>query len=39
MLFIAAAGNEGVDCDIIPHYPSSYDLPNVILSGSNRVER
>jgi subtilisin family serine protease/PKD repeat protein len=30
VLFIAAAGNEGVDCDIIPHYPSSYDLPNVI---------
>ena len=30
MLFIAAAGNEGTDNDIIPHYPSSYDLPNVI---------
>lgn len=30
MLFIAAAGNEGVDNDIEPHYPSSYDLPNVI---------
>ncbi len=30
MLFIAAAGNEGVDNDIMPHYPSSYDLPNVI---------
>ena len=30
MLFIAAAGNEGIDNDITPHYPSSYDLPNVI---------
>ena len=30
MLFIAAAGNEGTDNDITPHYPSSYDLPNVI---------
>lgn len=30
MLFVAAAGNAGVDNDIIPHYPSSYDLPNVI---------
>jgi subtilisin family serine protease len=30
MLFIAAAGNNGLDCDIYPHYPSAYDLPNVI---------
>ena len=30
MLFIAAAGNAGIDNDIVPHYPSSYDLPNVI---------
>ena len=30
MLFIAAAGNSVTDNDIIPHYPSSYDLPNVI---------
>lgn len=29
-LFIAAAGNDGVDNDEFPHYPSSYDLPNVI---------
>ncbi|NCD21875.1 MAG: hypothetical protein EOL90_02905 [Spartobacteria bacterium] len=29
-LFIAAAGNDGVDNDVEPHYPSSYDLPNVI---------
>lgn len=30
MLFIASAGNEATDNDVIPHYPSSYDLPNVI---------
>jgi len=29
-LFIAAAGNDGVDNDDTPHYPSSYDLPNII---------
>lgn len=27
---IAAAGNSSVDTDTDPHYPSSYDLPNVI---------
>jgi len=30
MLFIAAAGNSATNNDVIPHYPSSYDLPNVI---------
>ncbi len=29
-LFIAAAGNSGSDNDSYPHYPSSYDVPNVI---------
>lgn len=29
-LFIAAAGNDGLDNDEEPHYPSSYDLPNII---------
>lgn len=29
-LFVAAAGNEGTDNDATPHYPSSYDSPNVI---------
>jgi len=29
-LFIAAAGNSGSDNDVSPHYPSSYDLDNVI---------
>jgi len=30
ILFIAAAGNSGRDNDVIPHYPSSYDCPNII---------
>ncbi len=28
--FVAAAGNNGVNNDTSPHYPSSYDLPNLI---------
>lgn len=30
VLFIAAAGNDGTDNDATPHYPSDYDVPNVI---------
>jgi thermitase len=30
ILFVAAAGNASTDNDRRPHYPSSYDLPNVI---------
>lgn len=30
ILFVAAAGNDGSNNDRSPHYPSSYDLPNVI---------
>ena len=30
MLFVAAAGNSGSNNDINPHYPSSYDLANII---------
>ena len=29
-LFVAAAGNGGTNNDVSPHYPSSYDLPNII---------
>lgn len=29
-LFVAAAGNDGRDTDITPHYPSSYDCDNII---------
>lgn len=30
ILFVAAAGNDGSDNDRRPHYPSNYNLPNVI---------
>jgi len=30
ILFVAAAGNDGSNNDKRPHYPSNYDLPNVI---------
>lgn len=30
ILFVAAAGNNGTNNDKSPHYPSNYDLPNVI---------
>ena len=33
-LFVAAAGNSGSDNDALPHYPSNYDLNNVISVAS-----
>lgn len=30
MLFVAAAGNSSVNADAQPHYPSTYDLDNVV---------
>ncbi len=33
-LFIAAAGNDNKNVDISPHYPSSYNLPNVVSVSS-----
>jgi alpha-tubulin suppressor-like RCC1 family protein/subtilisin family serine protease/chitodextrinase len=30
MLFVCAAGNDGVDIDINPVYPASFDCPNII---------
>jgi parallel beta-helix repeat protein len=29
-IFVAAAGNEGSDNDLVPIYPAGYDLPNVV---------
>jgi len=29
-IFLAAAGNDGTNNDRFPHYPSNYDLPNVV---------
>jgi subtilisin family serine protease len=28
--FVAAAGNSGTNNDSLPHYPSSYNLPNIV---------
>ena len=30
VLFIAAAGNDGMDNDQVPHYPANYQLDNII---------
>ncbi len=30
LLFVAAAGNDGTNNDSIPHYPSNYELDNVL---------
>ncbi len=30
MLFVAAAGNSGINIDVAPQYPASYSLPNVL---------
>jgi subtilisin family serine protease len=30
IVFVAAAGNNASDNDVVPRYPSSYDVPNVI---------
>ncbi|MGL1937358.1 MAG: S8 family serine peptidase, partial [Fibrobacterales bacterium] len=38
-LFVAAAGNDNVDNDLFPHYPSSYDLDNIIsVAASDRYD-
>lgn len=34
ILFVCASGNDGVDNDAIPHYPSSYEVPNVVSVGA-----
>jgi subtilisin family serine protease len=41
MIFVTAAGNNGTDNDIRHHYPSNYDLPNIIavaaVDGENKL--
>jgi len=40
VLFVAAAGNEKEDNDFRPHYPSSYDLENIIaVAASDNRDR
>ncbi|MEP7211947.1 MAG: S8 family peptidase [Acidobacteriota bacterium] len=39
ILFVAAAGNNGTDNDKRAHYPSNYDLPNVIsVAATDRAD-
>ncbi|MFK7827128.1 MAG: S8 family serine peptidase [Oligoflexales bacterium] len=38
ILFVAAAGNSGTNNDEQPHYPSNYDLPNVIAVAASTIE-
>jgi subtilisin family serine protease len=39
ILFVAAAGNNGTDNDKRAHYPSNYDLPNVIsVAATDRTD-
>jgi hypothetical protein len=35
-LFVAAAGNEGRDNDVVPTYPCAYDLANILCVGASR---
>ena len=35
ILFIAAAGNDGLNNDVVAHFPATYDLPNVISVASS----
>ncbi|MHC5033867.1 MAG: S8 family peptidase, partial [Planctomycetota bacterium] len=40
ILFVAAAGNSGVDNDTFSHYPSSYDLDNIIaVAATDRFDQ
>jgi subtilisin family serine protease len=39
ILFVAAAGNDGVSTDSAPHFPSSYNVPNIIsVSSTDRFD-
>jgi subtilisin family serine protease len=40
VLFVAAAGNDGVNADAHPDYPAAFDLPNVIsVAATDRSDR
>jgi subtilisin family serine protease len=38
VLFVAAAGNDGINIDSAPHYPASYDVWNVISVASTSAD-
>ncbi|MBL9190377.1 MAG: S8 family serine peptidase [Opitutaceae bacterium] len=35
IIFVAAAGNEGADLDLLPHYPASFRLENMVAVGNS----
>jgi hypothetical protein len=37
-LFIAAAGNSGLNVESVPHYPCAYDLDNIICVASSSAD-
>lgn len=37
ILFVASAGNETLNNDFVPHFPSSFDSPNVISVGASTL--
>lgn len=40
VLFVAAAGNAGIDNEVFPHYPSSYQVDNIIaVAATDRNDR
>jgi len=40
VLFVAAAGNDGINADSSPDYPAAFDLPNVIsVAATDRADR
>lgn len=40
ILFVAAAGNDGVNADITPGYPAAYDLPHIVsVAASDRNDQ
>ncbi|MEY4066472.1 MAG: hypothetical protein RIR26_2680 [Pseudomonadota bacterium] len=40
VLFVAAAGNDASDNDLLPMYPASYKIPNIIsVAASDRTEQ
>jgi serine protease len=40
VIFVASAGNDGLNNDLTPNYPSSYNLPNIIaVAASDQNDR
>ena len=40
IMFVAAAGNDDIDNDKLPHYPSSYDIDNIIsVAATDRFDQ